>query len=180
MPHQSQRAAVALVGLSGAGKSSVGWRLAGRLGWPLRDTDALVVTTSERSIAQIFAEAGEAHFRALETAALQQALGSPPCVLATGGGIVLAPENRALLRERAFVVWLDAPTTTLITRLQAHDEPRPLLQGDNPLERLEALRAARAAFYTEVADLCVNTDERSIEEIVAQIAHQIEKGTLSP
>src|SRR5262245_9448578 len=113
MPHPSSHDPIALVGLSGAGKSSIGRLLAGQLGWPLRDTDALIVHSAGCEIAQIFAAEGEAHFRDREAAALRQALDGPPVVVATGGGIVLRAENRALLRERAFVVWLDAPTAAL-------------------------------------------------------------------
>jgi shikimate kinase len=160
---------IALIGLSGAGKSSVGRVLAAQLGRPLLDTDALIVQAAGCEIAQIFTEEGEARFRDRESAALCQALESPPAVIATGGGVVLRPENRALLRERALVAWLDAPTTELIARLRAHDEARPLLQGDDPAARLEALRAARAALYAEVADLRISTDGRAIENICHEV-----------
>src|SRR6185295_6211258 len=92
-----------------------------------------------------------------------------PAVIATGGGIVLRDANRALLRERAFVVWLDAPTSTLVARLLAHDEDRPLLSGDDPATRLDALRVARASLYEEVAHTRVDVAERSVEQIVEAI-----------
>src|SRR3954471_8532224 len=160
---------IALVGLSGVGKSSVGRRLAARLGWPLLDTDVLIAETAGRTVAQIFADAGEPHFRDLESAALQQALSISPCVVSTGGGIVLRPENRALLRLRAFVVWLDAPTETLVVRLQAHDEARPLIGGADPAARLDALRAARAGLYAEVAHARVAAADRELDQICAQV-----------
>ena len=160
---------IALVGLSGTGKSTVGRLLAARLGWPLLDTDALVAQAANRSIAQIFAEQSEARFRDLEAAALVTALGDTPCVVATGAGIVLRAENRALLRERADVVWLDAPTETLVTRLRAHAEVRPLLGGEEPAARLEKLRAARAGLYAEVAALRLDTTESALELICEQI-----------
>src|SRR3954469_714912 len=94
---------IALVGLSGVGKSSVGRLLAARLGWPLLDTDALIAETAGRTVAQIFAESGEPRFRDLEAAPLQRAFSAIPCVVSTGGGIVLRSENRALLCARAFV-----------------------------------------------------------------------------
>jgi shikimate kinase len=159
---------IALIGLSGVGKSSVGRSLAARLGWPLLDTDALIAEAAGCTVAQIFADLGELRFRDLEVAALQQALSIAPCVLSTGGGVVLRPENRALLRARAFVVWLDAPTETLVARLQAHDEARPLVGGADPATRLEALRSARAGLYAEVADAQVAAD-RAIEQISAQV-----------
>jgi shikimate kinase len=158
---------IALVGLSGVGKSSVGRHLAARLGWPLRDTDALIVQSDGRSIARIFADTGETFFRDLESAALQQALSGSACIVATGGGIVLRPENRALLRQRAFVIWLDAPTETLVARLRAHDEARPLLGGADPAARLEALRVARAGLYAEVAHARVAVAGCAIEQLAA-------------
>lgn len=164
---------IALVGLSGAGKSSVGRGLAARLGWPLLDTDALIVRDAGREIQAIFAAEGEVHFRDLETAALERALDQAPAVIATGGGIVLRPDNRELL-QRARVAWLDAPTEALVARLLAHDEVRPLVHGERPAERLEALRLARAPIYAEVADIRIDTDGRSVEQLVAEILSAFE------
>lgn len=164
---------IALVGLSGVGKSSVGRRLAARLGWPLLDTDALIVETAGRTIAQIFADSGEPRFRNLESAALQRAFSIRPCVVSTGGGIVLRAENRALLRARAFVVWLDAPTETLVGRLLAHDEARPLIGGDDPAARLEALRAARAGLYAEVAHARIAAAGDTVDEICGQVLQHV-------
>ena len=166
MPHHRS---LALVGLSGVGKSSVSRLLAERLGWPLRDIDALIVQSEARAIAQIFAEAGEPHFRDLESAVLAHALSGGPSVISTGGGIVVRPENRVLLRERAFVVWLDAPTETLVARLLAHDEARPLVAGADPAARLESLRSARAGLYADVAHARVDVAAREVEEIGAWV-----------
>ena len=160
---------IALVGLSGVGKSSVGRRLAARLGWPLLDTDALIAEAAGRTVAQIFADAGEPRFRDLEAAALQRAFSISPCVVSTGGGIVLRPENRALLRLHAFVVWLDAPTETLVVRLQAHDEARPLIGDADPAARLDALRAARAGLYAEVAHARVDAAGYGVDEICGRV-----------
>ena len=160
---------IALVGLSGVGKSSVGRWLAERLGWPLRDTDDLIVQSEGRSIAQIFAEAGEARFRDLESAALQQAFSASSCIVPTGAGIVLRPENRALLRQHAFVIWLDAPTETLVARLLVHDEARPLIGDADPAARLEALRATRAGLYAEVAHARVDAAGCEVKEIGARV-----------
>ncbi|MBK9713595.1 MAG: shikimate kinase [Kouleothrix sp.] len=167
---------IALIGLSGAGKSSVGRLLAERLGWPLRDTDTLVAQAAGRGVPQIFAEDGEAHFRDLEAAALRAALSGGPCVVATGGGIVLRAENRALLRERAFVAWLDAPTGALVDRLRAHDQARPLLQGDDPAARLESLRAGRAALYSEVCDMRVATDGLTTDQVCDAVLRRYATG----
>jgi shikimate kinase len=157
-----------LVGLSGVGKSTVGRLLAERRACPLYDTDALVVEAQGRPIAQIFAEQGEATFRDMETAALEAALEHSPAVIATGGGIVLRASNRALLRRRAFVVWLDAPTPALVARLLAHNEERPLLASD-PAARIDSQRQARAPLYAEVAHLRLAVEQHTPEELVELI-----------
>jgi len=167
---------IALVGLSGVGKSTVGALLAERLGRPLADTDALIVAEAGRSIAEIFATEGETAFREREAAALVAALAGPPGVLATGGGIVLRPANRAVLRAHAYVVWLDAPDAAILARIAAHAERRPLLEAD-PAARLAALRQARAALYAEVAHLSITTDSLSpagvVERILSEIRTQV-------
>jgi shikimate kinase len=166
---------IALIGLSGVGKSSVGRLLAQCLGCPLTDTDALIADRTGRTIPDIFAAEGEVHFRELESAALAAALSRMPSVVATGAGIVLRPENRARLRDRALVAWLDAPTDALVARLLAHDEARPLLQGADPATRLEALRQARGALYAEVADVRIATDGRTVAEIAEAILQAFDR-----
>ena len=170
-----QQRSIALIGLSGVGKSTVGQKLALQLGWPLRDIDALVTQAAGRAMAEIFAQEGDSRFRELESAALHTALATAPCVVATGGGIVLRDENRALLRERAYIVWLDAPTPALAARLRAHSETRPLLVGDDPATALESLRAAREALYASIADLRIETVGRTVEAICEEILGAIEE-----
>jgi shikimate kinase len=160
---------IALIGLSGAGKSSVGRALATRLGWELADTDVLIEQAAGYRIPQIFAERGEEVFRELESSALRQALTQPLRIVATGAGAILRPENRALLRQHAFVVWLDAPTTTLVDRLLAHDEQRPLLTTGDPAARLEMLRTIRAPLYAETADLSLSTTDLNLSQITTYI-----------
>lgn len=166
---------IALVGLSGGGKSTVARLLAARLGWPLRDIDALVEQRTGRRIAEIFAIEGEDAFRDHESAALAEALAELPAVVATGGGIVLRAANRALLAEKALVVWLDAPTEELLARLRVHDEERPLLAGDNPAARLETLRADRAPLYQSLAHLVIDTTARSPDAIVEMIVNAVRR-----
>lgn len=168
MTNQVGVRSVALVGLSGAGKSTVAPALAERLGLPLADSDALVAARTGQLVPTIFAEQGEAAFRALEAAALADALAGPPMVLATGGGIILRAENRRLLRTNAFVVWLDAANATLLERLRHAAEVRPLLAVD-PAARLAALRAARAPLYAEVAHLVIDTTELEVAAVVERI-----------
>jgi shikimate kinase len=160
---------IALIGLSGSGKSTVGRLLAEQLGWSLCDVDALIEEQAGQRIPAIFASEGEAGFRTRESAALRAALSRGPCVVATGAGIVVREENRVLLRERALVVWLDAATDALLTRLRAHAEERPLLAGDDPAARLEAQREARAALYAATAHAPVATEGRTARDVCDEI-----------
>lgn len=164
---------IALIGLSGVGKSSVAGILGARLGRPVYDTDALVAGEAGRDVATIFATRGEEAFRDLESAALARVLGGPPAIVATGGGIVLRPANRELLREHAFVAWLDAPDAVLLERLSAHDERRPLL-AENPVARLAALRAGRTALYSELATATIDTTGLTPVAVAAQILSRFE------
>jgi shikimate kinase len=166
--HSVSEQTIALVGLSGAGKSTVGLALADQLGRPLADTDALVASATGRSIAELFAAEGEAAFREREALALAVALAGPPCVLATGGGIVLRPSNRELLHAHAFVVWLDAPDAVILARLAEHAERRPLLEAD-PAARLAALRQERTRLYADVAHLIIDTSTLSPAAVVERI-----------
>lgn len=171
MPNRS----IALVGLSGTGKSTIGRLLATDCGLTLLDTDALIEVRAGQPIPAIFSQLGEEAFRDIETAVLQAAFeGGKPHILATGGGIILRSKNRALLREKAFVVWLDAPTESLVARLEAHDQQRPLL-GKNMAMRLDALRAMRAPFYAEVAHVQVETHGRTVAIITAEIRTALHK-----
>lgn len=162
---------VALVGLSGTGKSTVGRVLAAEAMLALVDLDALITQRAGLAIPTLFSRYGEPHFRELEAAALEQALADGPVIVATGGGVVLRAENRTLLRANAFVVWLDAPIEALVARLLAHDEERPLLTGGDPTAQLTALRNDRAALYAEVAHLRVETGGRAAAEIAAEVWH---------
>lgn len=159
---------IALVGLSGVGKSTVARLLAAELGWEWADTDAMVAAAAGRPVAQIFAERGEPFFREREAAALAEALSGGPRVVATGGGAVLTAASRLLLKERAFVAWLDAPDAAILARLRAHAEERPLLVGD-AAGKLAALRAARAPLYAALAALRVDTAGREPGALAAEI-----------
>lgn len=159
---------VALVGLSGTGKSTVAPLLAARRGLVPVDLDAAVAAAAGRTVAEIFAADGEPVFRSMESAALSEALSGPSSVVATGGGVVLDPANRTLLAERATVVWLRADPVSLVDRLVASAEERPLLVGgaDVALDRLAQMASERGPLYEEVADLAVTVDGRTASEVV--------------
>ena len=161
---------VLLTGMMGAGKSRVGRALASRLGFEFVDTDALVEKAAGMTVAEIFAREGEAGFRKRERAVLA-GLPERRCVVALGGGTVVAEENRALLRGKGHLVWLDAPPEVLVERIgDARD--RPLLAGldrAGRIAKLAALAAERAPAYAQ-AELRVATDGRPVDGICAEIA----------
>jgi shikimate kinase len=140
-----------LVGPMAAGKSSIGRRLARRYGLPFVDLDAEIVARTGASVNLIFEHEGEAGFRERESQALAELSAREGIVLATGGGSVLAPANRRVLRERGFVVWLRATVEQQLART-ANDRSRPLLATPDRRGRLEALAREREALYAEVAD----------------------------
>lgn len=157
-PEHADLPHVALVGLSGAGKSTVAPLLANRLGARSAvDLDVVVSGQLGRSAEQAFAELGEAAFRQAETDALLSSLAGPPSVIATGGGVVLDADNRAALRARAVVIWLRAHPDHLAARLADSSEARPLLQGD-PEFALRRLASEREALYADVADHVVDVE----------------------
>jgi shikimate kinase len=148
---------VALVGLMGAGKSSVGRRLAAQLNVPFKDADDEIVIAAGRPIADIFAERGEDEFRAGERRVISRILEEPPHVLATGGGAFMNPVTRVMLRQRAITVWLRADLETLVKRVSRRDD-RPLLRGGDPREIMEKLMEVRYPTYAE-ADIVVESRE---------------------
>jgi shikimate kinase len=153
---------VALVGLSGTGKSTLAPLLASRLRLGVADLDGIVAARQGRSVAEIFSVDGEAAFRAAESAVLSEVLDGPPTVLATGGGVVLADANRRLLIERSRVVWLRADPELLAARLAASAETRPLV-GADAVSTLRRLADEREAHYREVADLVVDAGDPSLD-----------------
>jgi shikimate kinase len=156
---------LALVGLPGTGKSTIGRIVARRLSIQFVDLDALIVEREGRSIPDLFAADGETGFRDRETEALRDTLGqTDPVLLSCGGGVVLAAENRSLLMESARIVWLTAPLGLLADRLRRSSTERPLLKGDMSA-RLAALAAEREPLYLEVADLVVDVSGQPAEVV---------------
>ena len=148
---------ITLVGLMGAGKSSVGRRLAATLGLPFRDADEEVERAAGRSVAEIFADLGEAAFRDGERRVIARLLDEPPHVLATGGGAFMNPETRRLILERSTAVWLKADVELLARRV-ARKSDRPLLHGRDPRDVLAELARVREPVYAE-AHLTVDSVE---------------------
>ncbi len=163
---------VILTGFMGTGKTSVGECLAARLGVPFVDTDRLVEAEAGRSVAAIFAEAGEAAFRAAERRAIHAALAVPKAVIATGGGAIVDAANLALLRAAAPLVCLTARPAVIMSRTRAAGPTRPLLEADDREARIAALLAERAAAYAQ-ADLTVDTSDRSPAELAEALIEML-------
>jgi shikimate kinase len=166
-----RRRTIALVGLMGVGKSSVGRRLAHALELPFRDADSEVEAAAGRSISDIFADLGEEAFREGERRVITRLLEQEPHVLATGGGAFINPETRALIKSKAISVWLKADLDVLARRISRKDT-RPLLVGKDPLEVLEAQAQARYPAYGE-ADLVVETGDAAHHVTVEQIINAL-------
>ncbi|MBC6981003.1 shikimate kinase [Caulobacter sp. 17J80-11] len=153
------RRTIALVGLMGVGKTTVGRRLAKVLSLPFRDADVEIEKAAGRSVSDIFADLGEPEFRAGEHRVIARLLNGPPQVLATGGGAFVHEKTRALLREKAITVWLKTDLEILARRVTRKDT-RPLLRGKDPLAVLKAQAEVRYPLYAE-ADLIVDTGDGS-------------------
>jgi shikimate kinase len=159
---------ILLVGMMGAGKTTVGRLLAQRLGWGYLDSDAQITETTGRSVPEIFSEDGETAFRKEETKALTTAVSGPdPMVVSVAGGAVLSEANRTLLARAGTVVWLRARPETL-TRRVGDGAGRPLL-GDDPGGALSALYEVRRPLYDSVAEVTVDVDDLSPEAVVDQV-----------
>jgi shikimate kinase len=148
---------VALVGMMGAGKSSVGRRLATRLGVTFKDADSEIEMAAGCSVSEIFERYGEPAFRDGERKVIARLLGEPPLVLATGGGAFMDPQTRSQLKESTVTVWIKAPVDVLMNRVSRRGD-RPLLRTANPRDALERLLKERAPVYAE-ADITIESDD---------------------
>jgi shikimate kinase len=160
---------VTLVGMMGAGKSSVGRRLAARLGVPFRDADSEIETAAGCTISEIFDRYGEPAFRDGERRVIARLLNGSAHVLATGGGAFVDPQTRAAIKEKALSVWIKAPVEILLQRVKRRDN-RPLLKTGDPRETLERLLQEREPLYAE-ADLTIESEDGphavAVDRIVA-------------
>ena len=158
---------VYLVGMMGSGKSTAGRHLAEQLGYRFLDADSSIEQVAGRSIPELFASEGEAGFRDLEAAVLNQIASWHSLVVATGGGVVTRPENWGQMQQ-GVVIWLDAPDALLLERLSADPTPRPLMQSGDPALRLAELMGQRRPLYAQ-ADLHIVQDGRAPDQVAEQI-----------
>ncbi|HET7557412.1 MAG TPA: shikimate kinase AroK [Rhodanobacteraceae bacterium] len=163
-----------LIGPMGAGKTTVGKRLAAHFGLPFLDLDAEIESHTGVDVPLIFDIEGEPGFRRRESVLLAECSAREGVVLATGGGAILDAENRALLAARGFVVWLQTRVEQQLQRLE-RDRHRPLLQSADRRERLEAMARARDPLYAEVADLVVPSHAQTPAHAAEQVARELER-----
>lgn len=166
---------IILIGFMGSGKTTVGLKLSYRLRIPVEDTDKMIERREGRSISEIFAVEGEEYFRQQETALLKEiSTRDYKRILSVGGGTPVRPENRSLLKQCGTVVYLRLRPETVHERLKG-DTNRPLLQCEDPLERIRTLMDARKEAYEECADIVIDVDGLPTEEILTAITDRLEK-----
>jgi len=165
---RGREAALVLVGLPGVGKSTVGREAARRLDWPFLDFDAEIERREGRTVAELFAERGEAHFRGLERRLTEELAGRGRIVLAPGGGWAAQPGLMDLLRPPARIIHLAAAPAAAAARLGAGRAARPLLQGADAEARIARLLRQRAAAYAR-ADVVIDTEVLDFDAVVAKV-----------
>jgi shikimate kinase len=161
---------LALIGFMGAGKSSAGRLAADILHFTFLDTDRVIEARAGSTISELFAKQGEPAFREWERRIVEELTRRTKTVIATGGGLPVDQANLLSLKSHALVVCLWASPDTLFERVH-HQDHRPLLNEPEPLERIRALLAIRGPYYRQ-ADVLLNTEQRSVKEVAAQIVHQ--------
>lgn len=162
---------LSLIGFMGVGKTTNGSLFADKYNMRFVDTDIAVTKRFKKSVTDIFAQEGEAGFRIKETETLKNLLRYPNTVVSCGGGLVVTEENRDLLKNRTMSVWLSASPEMVVNRMKPNS--RPLLAVDNPLQKAKELLKARMGFYAEVADMLINSEGKSSEQIVEKIYEEI-------
>lgn len=168
-----------LIGMMGAGKTTVGKSCSKRLGRKFVDTDDLVEATARMTVAEIFEQQGEDAFRKLEHEEVVRACGSDePMVIACGGGVVKDPENRDALKQAGVVVWLRATASVLGDRVRPQGATRPLIasvEGATPVETLDRIAADRDAMYREVADVQIDTSTLNLDQVADAVVDAFER-----
>jgi shikimate kinase len=162
---------IILTGFMGVGKTSIGTRLAGDLGYTFVDTDELIEADQKITITEIFSTFGEPYFRDVETRIIRTVLEGENQVVSTGGGAVIRDENREVFKEAGLVVCLTARPDVIYERIK-HETHRPLLKVSDPMTRIRDLLESRAKFYSQ-ADLIIDTSEKSVDEAVRVIKEKV-------
>jgi XRE family aerobic/anaerobic benzoate catabolism transcriptional regulator len=168
------RGVIALLGVRGAGKSSIGKRLAERFGLPFIEVDSRIENIAGLTLGEIFALHGESYYRRLEREVLSELLRDPaPMILATGGSIVTDESNYALLRENAYTIWLQATAEDHWNRVVKQGDARPMAENPHAFAELRALLSARSPLYGK-AHHAEDTSGRSIDEVVEHVANAVQ------
>lgn len=167
------RRSIVLVGLMGVGKTTIGKRLAARLGLPFVDADHAIEEAAGLSVSEIFAKFGEPHFRDGERRVIARLLDEPPAVIATGGGAFMQDETRRLILEKAIGIWLDADIDVLAERVKRREGTRPLLVGKDARAVLAELAAIRNPVYA-LAPIHVRSQAQPHEQTVETILKALE------
>ena len=165
---------IILTGFMGVGKTSVGTKLANDLGYTFIDTDDLIEADQKMTINEIFAKKGERYFRDVETTIIRQVLERERLVISTGGGAVIRDENREAFRQNGLTVCLMARPEVIYERVK-EETHRPLLQVDDPRATIRELLEHRARYYRQ-ADMTIDTSDKSIEEVIAEISERAAQG----
>jgi len=164
---------IILIGFMGSGKTTIGMRLAQKYQWTFLDTDQLVEKKENMKISSIFQKHGEAYFRDLETMCLKELdNGVENQIISVGGGLPLRKENRELIKRIGKVIYLQAKSETIYARLKNNTD-RPLLQGDNPEEKIKTMLLDREKFYLEAANIIIDVDNQNYEEVANAIEEKL-------
>lgn len=160
---------IILIGFMGCGKTSVGIRLSYRMRRPMLDTDKLIEKSENRTISEIFAADGEAYFRDLETECIRKLIETTNNhIISVGGGLPIREENHSLMKRLGTVIYLRARAETIYERVR-HDTTRPLLQGENPQQKIRGLMEERSAIYEKAADMIIDVDGKDFDAIIDEI-----------
>lgn len=169
---------IILIGFMGSGKTSVGIRLSYQLKRTMIDTDKWIEQKQKRTVSEIFAQSGEEAFRMMETDCLKELIRTADKqIISVGGGLPMKEENHALLRELGTVFYLSVTPETVYERLKT-DTTRPLLQVEDPEERIRTLLKQRAPVYEACADVVLDVSDRSFDEILEQIGKELKKNEI--
>jgi shikimate kinase len=164
---------IVLIGMMGAGKSSIGKRLAVRLGVPFKDADSEIETAANATIEEIFEQHGEDYFRSGERRVIQRLIGNGPAVVATGGGAFIDPDTRKAICDAGIAVWLKADLDVLLARVKRRSN-RPLLKGPDPEGTMQRLVEERYPFYEE-APIHIHSREVSHDVVIEELLHALDR-----